>query len=378
MTRCLSIRLSAGAISVSLIVLTSPCPAQDNSSDDRQALATALIDATLDARSRLVSGKYQAAGTWLVGQNGDEQVEAPCVFKGAFDIVEGLIKYEKEAPLLITTPEGRVGAVSAGYAYLRTHDRTYFFDGTGGLTPRQASSILVADREFVPTEYGRPLDLRTFGLCGWATFEVSPTFQEVTEAIRGWKVLDLTGYPREDNCQLKLEPVQGVNVTLTIAHRRGYVIERWETVARTANSEQMVPYESGDLKWASRSETWVPESLLMERTRLGQTSRLALQFEWDSVNSPLAAVAFEPSSLDVSPTAVIMDQRLGGVSIPVGRLKDRGELPPMNGARGLKEPKAGDQNRPTIVWLNLVAILVVLGVAAIAFLRRRLHTSKDK
>lgn len=282
--------------------------AQESTAQAQRSSPENLIDEMVAARMKLKRGRFHATGEWLLGQNGDQPVQGSADIKQAFDFEKGLVRVVKEAPYLIQKND-RLTALPASYAFIRTPDYSYHFDGSGGVRLEHARAIFLAGPEFKPIEYGQPIDPRTFGLGGLGSIEGAMAFEDVPARLRECKVLNLEGYPQEAQCRLTLQPVEGVLVMLTVLHRHGFVIKRWETIVRDPKSLDWEQHDSGDLKWISLSEAWLPESVVLKRNRAGQQTRLALKFDWQAVNSPLPATDFEVESFGMSPDIWIKDQR---------------------------------------------------------------------
>jgi hypothetical protein len=156
-----------------------------------------------------------------------------------------------------------------------------------------------------------------------------------------------------------------LKAALWIDHARGFTPTRLEVRAQNPGTETWSEILSlTEAEWSKVDDVWVPVKLFLQR-EFNHKETYSLDIKWDSVNSTIPDALFTPEGLDVDPNSLILDRRLGGKPVVVGKVND----PEFRLGRPTI-PKAPD-NWPTSVLVLLGAhAIVIVAVATYLWLRR--------
>lgn len=315
--------LTLPGIAVALLVLLAARMgvAQEARPANDAELARSIFNRVVEARSKLVSGRYTATGTWQVGINEDGPIEGPCHMDGAFDQTLEVQQFFKSGLKLLSTPGGKPYGHPVGYLYLQATDRAYFVDGTGGMpNPRDHVSLHVAARDFVPYEFGRPVDMRCLGLNGWASITLGLGLDETIKQLRTLKVTGVSGNSREA-CTVSLEIAAEAKAAITINPLKGDTVERWEMHVKNKGQAEFARHAGGEIRWEEKGGAWVPVAFKFDLEAEERSSKVDMQITWQLVNDEIPGKLFEPSGLGMSPSTVIVDNNSDQL-VTFGRLKD--------------------------------------------------------
>lgn len=317
----------------------------------------ALFEGFRDARLRLRSGVYRGSGYRLLGSTPEGPLEGDVSFYCAFDYLNSRLRWEREDPTIITdfgTQEFSVAPI--GYLLVRTPKYALYHDDTAGVGPRDI--LRIAEPDFEPPSYGKPFDVRTFGLMEWGAIERGTTFQDALKSLDRVEVLGSREGPG-GACIVTLLPHKEVKLDIWINSDRGYTIEHTETRYYDKETNAWGDVNSfGDITWEEHGDVWVPTSISLEKSTNGRETKYYATLDWEYVNEEPPATLFEPDGLGLDPDGILMDTRLGDSPIAVGRIKDGGRPPSIPDE--LRVP--AKRSRSFVLWLivgNAVAIVLI-------------------
>lgn len=263
-----------------MIVVGYVCAAANVQAGGSEAAAPAcndfegLVQGLQDARLRLTSGVFRGRGQRMLpgGMVGDVS------FYGAFDFVENRFRMDREVPIVFIDPAaGGERVKQIGYKLVRTADRTLYLDLGAGINTTDILSV--AGPEFRPPNYGRPIDVRTFGLADWEAVD-GASFDDTLAHLRKWKVVDVLS-EAQGRCVVTFLPVDNVQVRTWINWESGYTVDRFEMRQRDAASGRWTDILLfGDVSWEQRNQAWVPTSIYLERNFSGRETYMA-SLDWE-------------------------------------------------------------------------------------------------
>jgi hypothetical protein len=284
-------------------------------------------------------------------------MEGPVSVFCAFDYLNQRIRSDREDPIIFVDRRKQTESIlQIGYRLIQTRDKTYYLDLGGGL--KTTEILTVAAPDFQPPPYGLPFDVRSFGLVDWSSIEHPEPFEKVFEAFEKFNVLSCR--PDADGrCVLTIRPHESVKIELWINIKQGYTVERSELriLDKAANDWGEVT-AFADVEWTEHDGVWIPISISLERHFNGREAYYA-KLDWKSVNETPSDELFLPESLDVNPESIIVDGRLGGRPIVVGKVKDNGRPPVRPAEEG---PPESIRGRAYWIVAGNIAALIGVGV----------------
>ena len=347
--------VSAILMAASMSVAAAPEPAAISKCGDYRA----LFQGVRDARMRLTRGVFRGKGHQVLRSDARGSLEGDVSFFCAFDYLDKRVRCDRQQPSIFIDAETQKPTVKMiGYHLVQSPEKTLYLDLGGGIGTTDILSVATPD--FSPPSYGRPIDVRTFGLVDWGAFDQGATFEKTSETFDKCNVVSAREEP-DGMCMLTIMAIgnDSVKFQLWVNSDRGYTVERSEMRAldeATKEWGKIMLFE--DVTWAEREGVWVPTSINMERYFNGREAFYAT-LEWESVNQEPAAKLFEPDGLGLDPESIIVDDRLGDKPVFVGLIKDGGHPPKPPPPLATKEQTGG-----RLSWLvagNLVALALVGG-----------------
>jgi hypothetical protein len=330
----------------------------------------ALFQGLRDARMRLLRGVIRGNGHRVLRTDTNGALEGDVSFFCAFDYIKNRVRCDRNEPNVFVDADTQSPSVKTfGYQIVQSEEKTLYLDLGGGLGTTNILSI--AAPGFRPPRYGNPIDVRTFGLADWGSFDAGATFEKTSDVLDRCKVVDSREEP-DGRCVVTILPLDNAKIELWINTDRGYTVERSEM--RTMD-EQTREWSKvlmfADIGWSERDGVWVPESINLERLFNGRETYYA-KLEWESVNVEPDAKLFEPQGLGLDPAAIIVDDRLGDKPVVIGPVYDGGR-PPAAPAR----LRVNGQSGPKLLWLAVGNAVALFLVGACYFWRRRRQRSPD-
>lgn len=316
----------------------------------------ALLQSIREARLRLTSGIYRAQGHRIIRTSEQGTMEGPVSVFCAFDYLNHRIRSDREDPIIFVDPQKQTESIlQIGYRLIQLPGKAFCLDLGNGLKSSEILAITAPD--FQPPPYGLPFDVRSFGLVDWSSIETPAPFEKVFEAFETSNILGCRS-DAEGKCVLTMRPHESVKIELWVDCKQGYTVERSEMRLLDGAPDawgDVVAF--ADVEWTDHDGVWVPISINLERHFNGREAYYA-KLEWESVNKTLSDDLFQPSSLDVDPDSIIVDDRLGGKPVVVGKVRDNGQPPAPR--EGVGAPKS---TRGRVFWIvaGNVAVLVILG-----------------
>ena len=320
-----------------------------------------LFQGVRDARMRLTRGVFRGKGHQVLRTDAQGSLEGDVSFFCAFDYLEKRIRCDRQQPAISIDAETQKPTVKTiGYHLVQSPEKTLYLDLMGGIGTVDIQSVAailsVAAPDFSPPLHGRPIDVRTFGLMGWAWIDKGGTFEEASDGFDKCNVVSARE-EADGRCVLTILPINDVKIELWINSERGYTAERSETrVLDGATKEWGNVMSFVDVTWTERDGVCVPTSINMERNFNGREAYFAT-LEWESVNQEPMAKLFEPDGLGLNPESIIVDDRLGDKPVVIGLIKDGGHAPTPPPPLGAKQ-----QTGTRLIWLlagNAVAVGLV-------------------
>lgn len=246
----------------------------------------------------------------------------------------------------------------------------YMVDWMGyGTESLNSVVIMPPETQFHYLGFGfTPFDVRTLGLTGIIGFEAARSLDLVTQHLTSQAVDDVERLPN-GIVQLTTFFDSIPEVDYDNARRLLRIdVERGQTPVYFATLEDRFlklgvtgPSQSAEVSWIQKNGAWVPAKfhirVLSPKTGL-EHATYDLEFEWESVNEPVADELFSYKSFEGLPKGTpVYDRRNGRVKLEV-----IGEQPP--------QPLTATSSpfRAWLVWANIVVVLVLL---LMSFLRTR-------
>ncbi len=341
---------------------TAACPADEAPAAPECEHADFLLAGLRDARLRLRSGVFEGQGHVVKSGGASGPVEGEVTMFCAFDYDRGLMRMDRAEPqLFFEDGQREVRMIRSKIA--RTSQRTVSWDNQAGVDDNGFVSIYMP--EWKPEKHALPVDVRTFGLSGWGCVTSSWTFDDLYQSVRTYNVLGIEGGPSGICIVTFLHGDKSdMKSRLWIDHKCGFSVKRNEFQGLDITRNQWSGIVSlSEVQWEEVSAVWVPKSLVLHR-RFNGDETYSVNLKWSSVNQPIPPELFEPEGLGVENGTPVLDYRLGGKPIALGRLGESAHRP-----YALKRP-SGKQS-PRGLFLIVNTLLVALAAGYWWFKRRR-------
>lgn len=323
----------------------------------------ALIQGVKEARLKLTSGVVRGKGRRSLGPKSQGVLEGDISFFCAFDYPNRRIRTDREEPIVNIDSDTRVKSIKQiGYKLVQLPEKSIYCDWTNGI--HSSDSLYVVKPDYQPPAYGKPVDVRTFGLVDWGSFDGGASFPHTIAAFNRTRI---TKTREVSDGQYVLTAVLNDNIEIStwVDSGRGYTIPRMELRMRDVKTK-----EWGDVvmltevRWAERNEVWIPIAIHLERNFNGREFYYA-NLTWEQVNSPPADILFEPEGMGLDADGNIFDHRQGKTSVFIRRIG--GVLPvlaPVNLLAG------NDHILRRILWLVAGNMLVIAAFCGIYYRNR--------
>lgn len=356
-----TVRFASELLVCIALTVDTNCLAECDCSDHK-----GILDGMRSARLQLVSGKVKGVGRRVLHSAKDSQSFTDAFsFDVAFDYGSGRVFCQREEPVLWEDEETQKTIVKRyGYQICMTPEAVRYVDHLGGLG--SGDMLMVAAPGFKPIPNGAPIDVRTFGLADFASFDRDSQFVELIESISKSNIVSGRKDP-EGRCVLSVEFPGGARVEYYVNCERGYAVERFEMRVKAPTDTGWSDIKLfGDLKWQEYDTIWLPIEVYMEKTFSGLT---ACQFsmDWESVNQDLLDSEFDESAFKLHDGRLILDTRLGGPAVVIGRTGN--DEPPRRYPHVQDlEPK---KRASKFVWIILGNITALVVIVLVYYGRRR-------
>ena len=347
---------------VSVVVMAASmnvAAAQEPAAVSKCADYRTLFQGVRDARMQLTRGVFRGKGHRILRSDEKGSLEGDVSFYCAFDYIDNRFRCDRQQPAIDIDAETQTPTVKMiGYQLVQSPEKTLYLDLGGGVGTTDILSVAAPD--FSPPPYGRPIDVRTFGLAGFASVDQGQTFEEMINYIDSKLNIVSAREEPDGRCVVTTLPLDDAKMDFWVSCERGYTVEHFEMrqLSDEATKEWSKVLLFGDVTWAEREGVWIPTSIDMERNFNGREA-YSVTLEWESVNQEPAAKLFEPDGLGLDPEEIIVDRRLGDKPVVIGQIKDGGHPPKPPPPLAAKE-----QTRGRLSWLlagNLVALALVGG-----------------
>ncbi len=324
-----------------------------------------LLAGLRDARLRLRSGVFEGKGHVVKFGGATGPVEGEVTMFCAFDYDRGLMRMDRAEPQLFIdadTNQRDVRLVKTKIA--KTLQRTVSWDNAWGID-EVSHFVSIYTPEWQPDTHALPVDVRTFGLAGWQSVEKVQGFSNVLDILSAYQLTDVHAASQNSCVATFLVGAGGVmQATIWFDHTHGFTPTREEFRGRGSASNAWSDVDTRcEVQWEEISDIWVPKSLVLHR-RFNGDETYSVNLKWRSVNQPIPPELFEPDGLGVEKGTPILDCRLGGKPIALGRVGELGKQPYSTKRPQPKHPPRG-------LFLIVNTMLVALAAGFWWYRRRR-------
>ncbi|MEX1231156.1 MAG: hypothetical protein WEB58_13000 [Planctomycetaceae bacterium] len=231
-------------------------------------------------RAKLTKGMYRAKGRSV--QSEPYLKEGDVIVFGAFDESNQQVRFEYEEPIrLTTTINGQKETKSAqhGYRLLKTPNKTFVTEWYENKPPM--FDFIEKPADYEPSNIGKPIDVRSFGIANWGTVHTRMTCEEMLDDLAKAKVIEI----KIDNgkCVITYEFVDA-RVSYWIECERGFTVTRFNCDVFDKKTKKWIESMSrADVTWEEKNDVWVPISLILEAKFNGKEV-YNIDLEWEYVN----------------------------------------------------------------------------------------------
>ncbi len=371
--RVVIVRVSLLIVLVILPVAASARP--PNGDTDPAVLTRHLIHGMISQRERLKTGVFHATGKSSVVTVLPKPLEGEVRVYCAFDYDQGLYRFDRSEPGLVTRVEGpptskeddpnkhpRVTKAEVySFKSIRTPaGMTWWVSGSG-----DHQAVVQAPGKRLPPQIGL-FDIRALGVADTGSLERHVMFSEIAAVLLSRPPAKVSqDGPHVWRIDWHVLPKNGPTIVRTSlwvdeSNFTPIRLEHHNGKGPTEASGWEPPMMVSEVAWREINQVWVPKTFSIKDVKRNGVNSCDLDLMWESVNQPVPAKVFTVEGLELKKGTQIVDTQLGKPIIT--SVVGGGPIPP------IIEPPG---HRPSWHILAVAAVVLTALAAVIVYRHRR-------